>query len=160
MRLAIAAIGKLKSAEEQAMAERYIKRFQGMGRGLGFSELVVRDWPESRAQSPDQRKGEESTKLLSAVDDDAFVVMLDERGKHLTSAQFADFLRARRDAGDKSLAFVIGGPDGHGAEIERRAQKVVALSALTFPHGLARVVLLEQIYRAATILAGHPYHRV
>ena len=91
---------------------------------------------------------------------DAFIVSLDERGKALTSAAFADLLRRQSDDGCKSMAFLIGGPDGHGPAVAAAARLSLSLSAMTLPHGLARVVLAEQLYRASTILAGHPYHRV
>ena len=77
----------------------------------------------------------------------------------MTSAAFANLLRKKRDDGIRDMAFLIGGPDGHGAEIRQTAQSALSLSAMTLPHGLARVMLAEQLYRAATIIAGHPYHR-
>ena len=87
------------------------------------------------------------------------VVCLDETGKGLSSTALTDWIRLRRDQGVASIAFLIGGPDGHGAAVRERADLTLSLGAMTWPHGLARVLLLEQLYRAATILAGHPYHR-
>lgn len=101
---------------------------------------------------------DESQRLLSKLGDTALVI-LDERGKSLTSDAFAAFLRRRRDSGSNALAFVIGGPDGHGTPIRERASDTLSFGAMTMPHGLARVLLAEQLYRAATIISGHPYHR-
>jgi 23S rRNA (pseudouridine1915-N3)-methyltransferase len=86
-------------------------------------------------------------------------VVLEPTGKSLTSEAFAAFLRDTRDGGAKTCLFLIGGPDGHGESVLTTASLKLSLGALTLPHGLARVVLVEQLYRAATILSGHPYHR-
>jgi 23S rRNA (pseudouridine1915-N3)-methyltransferase len=87
------------------------------------------------------------------------IVALDERGRDFNSQDFARWLGTRQDAGARHAAFLIGGPDGHGAEVLAAAALQLCLGRLTLPHGLARAVLAEQLYRAATILAGHPYHR-
>jgi len=86
-------------------------------------------------------------------------VALDEHGRSLSSEAFAQWIAERRDGGAKTLAFLIGGPDGHSTEALKPATLKLSLGTMTLPHGLARVVLAEQLYRAATILAGHPYHR-
>ena len=101
----------------------------------------------------------EAELLLAAVPDDALLVALDERGKALTSAAFAERLQRWRIEGPKSLAFVIGGADGLPQPVVQRARFALSLGAMTWPHLLARILLLEQLYRAQQILAGHPYHR-
>jgi 23S rRNA (pseudouridine1915-N3)-methyltransferase len=85
--------------------------------------------------------------------------VLDERGRTMSSAEFAQYLGTRRDDGIKHAALLLGGPDGHAASLRSSAQLPLSLGPMTLPHGLARVVLVEQIYRAITILSGHPYHR-
>jgi 23S rRNA (pseudouridine1915-N3)-methyltransferase len=86
-------------------------------------------------------------------------VALEERGQSLTSDDFARLLADWRDAGQPGVSFALGGADGHAPELRESARLRLSLSSMTFPHGLARVVLMEQLYRAATMLAGHPYHR-
>jgi 23S rRNA (pseudouridine1915-N3)-methyltransferase len=159
MRIAIAAIGKLKDAEERAIVERYVKRFNATGKMLGFGALDIRDYPESRAASVAERKRDEAARLLKDIAPGDIAVALEPTGKSLTSEAFAAFLGDTRDRGTKSCIFLIGGPDGHGEAALSTAVLKLSLGALTLPHGLARVVLAEQLYRAATILSGHPYHR-
>ncbi|MBA2126536.1 23S rRNA (pseudouridine(1915)-N(3))-methyltransferase RlmH [Hyphomicrobium methylovorum] len=160
MRVVIGAVGKLKDAEERAMCERYMKRFNGAGRAIGLGPLDVHEFSESRAQSADERKRDEASRLLKDVPAGAFIVALDPGGRSLDSEAFAALIRDKRDGATKATAFLIGGPDGHGRSVlDDSSILKLSLGALTLPHGLARVVLLEQIYRAATILSGHPYHR-
>lgn len=158
MRITIGAVGRLKAGPETELADRYRKRFDGSGRALGLGPIVVAELAESRAATDALRKQDEADRLLGKVGD-AVIVVLDEHGRGLTSVAFADLIGRYRDDGIGELAFLIGGPDGHGAEVLDAARKTISLSAMTLPHGLARVVLLEQLYRASTILSGHPYHR-
>jgi 23S rRNA (pseudouridine1915-N3)-methyltransferase len=159
MRISLLAVGKLKDAEERAISDRYVKRFNGAGRGIGLGPLEIRELSESRAASADERKRDEAARLLKDLPPDAFIVALDLGGRLIDSEAFAGVLRDKRDGAVKSCAFLIGGPDGHGAQVLKPPTMTLSLGALTLPHGLARVVLLEQLYRAATILSGHPYHR-
>ena len=159
MHLTIAAVGKLKAGPDRALFERYAKRITPAGKALKLGPLTCIEVAESRRTSTNERRTEEATALLTKIPAAAILVSLDEKGDALRSEQLASLLRKRQDAGDSSLAFVLGGPDGHGAEISRRAERIISLGAITLPHGLARIVLAEQIYRALTILAGHPYHR-
>lgn len=159
MRIAISAIGKLKDAEERAIVERYAHRLTGAGKPLGLGPVDVREYPESRASDASERKRDEATRLLRDISSGDTAVVLEPTGKSLTSEAFAAFLRTTRDDGAKSCVFLIGGPDGHGEAVLNAASLKLSLGALTLPHGLARVVLAEQLYRAATILSGHPYHR-
>jgi 23S rRNA (pseudouridine1915-N3)-methyltransferase len=158
MRLVVAAVGRLKDAERE-LCERYAKRFDASGRGLGLGPLTVSELSESRAAGTDARKADEAVRLLKAAAATTARVVLDESGKALSSEAFAKWLAQTRDGGCKGLAFLIGGPDGHGAEAVQGAALKLSLGAMTLPHGIARAVLIEQLYRAATILSGHPYHR-
>ena len=141
------------------MVEEFIDRAQKMGRGLGFPAVAVEELPLSKARDVATRMKEEGEKLAARVPDGAHVVLLDAKGKGMTSEDFAEFLGALRDAGTRDLAFVIGGPDGLGVLPGKKAGRSLAFGPQTWPHLLARVLLSEQIYRAMTILAGHPYHR-
>jgi 23S rRNA (pseudouridine1915-N3)-methyltransferase len=116
-----------------------------------------------RLQEIVSRKGEdveaEATRLLAAVPERALVVALDERGEDLASADLAGHLGHWRDDGVRAVAFLIGGADGLAARVRERAALLLAFGRMTWPHQLVRLMLAEQLYRAATILAGHPYHR-
>jgi len=158
MRIIVAAVGRLKDAEHE-LCERYGKRFDAAGRPLGLGPLKISELNESRAAAADARKADEASRLVKAAGTASERVVLDEGGKALSSQAFASWIALRRDGGCRTLAFLIGGPDGHGPEAVAGAALKLSLSPLTLPHGLARVVLIEQLYRAATILAGHPYHR-
>jgi 23S rRNA (pseudouridine1915-N3)-methyltransferase len=104
-----------------------------------------------------KNKTEEEKRLLERVGDD-YVVALDEHGKSLTTVELARWLSQRQQDG-RNLSFVIGGPDGLGPEILKKAALRWSLSALTFPHAMVRVILAEQLYRAHSVLQNHPYHR-
>lgn len=159
MRLLIAAVGKLKDAEERSICDRYAKRLNVTGRGIGLGPLEIIELPESRAEAIDARKADEAARLLKAAGAATIRIALDENGKALSSDAFAKVLSKHADGGAKTCAFLIGGPDGHAPELLRSADLKLSLGSMTLPHGLARVVLVEQLYRAATILSGHPYHR-
>jgi 23S rRNA (pseudouridine1915-N3)-methyltransferase len=159
MRVVIASVGRLKEGPDAALFERYWTRFRAAGRSLGFTQTKLAELAESRAAAATARCDDEANRLLAAVGQAARLVALDERGKMLDSAAFAQLLVRHRDDGAKTLAFAIGGPDGHGAAVLDASALKLSLGSMTLPHGLARIVLAEQLYRAATILSGHPYHR-
>ena len=159
MRILIAAIGKLKDDAERDIVARYVKRFNAQGRALGLGPIDIIELTESRASSANARKDDEAQRLLKTAAAATCTIMLVVDGKHMTSEAFAALLGKQADAGTKTCAFLIGGPDGHGADVLKAANIKLSLGAITLPHGLARVVLTEQLYRAATILSGHPYHR-
>lgn len=159
MRVSIYAVGRMKAGPERELVDRYFDRFSKSGSALGFEFTGVNEIPESRAQSSDLRKREEAVRLYDALDAGAALILLDERGKSLTSETFADRLGQIRDQGKKQLIVAIGGPDGHDPELRKRADLVLALGTLTWPHQIARILVAEQLYRAATIMSGHPYHR-
>jgi len=159
MRFTVAAVGRLKDAEHE-LCERYAKRFDAAGRPLGLGPLKICELNESRAATADARKADEASRLIKAAGAAIEIVVLDEGGKILSSQAFATWIAQRRDGGCRTLAFLVGGPDGHGREAVAGAALRLSLGSMTLPHGLARAVLIEQLYRAATILAGHPYHRI
>ncbi len=159
MRLTIAAIGRVKDGAERDLLERYAKRFDPLAKRLGLSPVMWQELPESRSAQVEQRRTEEGQALARATRDAGFTIALDVAGKALSSEQFAAALASARDAGHKSAAILIGGPDGYAPELLKAAHLRFSLGAITLPHALARIVLAEQLYRAATILTGHPYHR-
>jgi 23S rRNA (pseudouridine1915-N3)-methyltransferase len=159
MRLIIAAVGRLKEGAERELLARYRDRFADLGKRLGLSPVVWHEPGESRAVSAAKRCAEEGAALLKLARDADIIIALDQRGKALTSQAFAALLGKTRDDGAGTLAILIGGPDGLAPTVRDAAHIKLSFGAITLPHGLARIVLAEQLYRAATILAGHPYHR-
>jgi 23S rRNA (pseudouridine1915-N3)-methyltransferase len=159
MRLIIAAVGRLKDGAERELLERYRDRFADLGKRLGLSQVAWHELAESRGATAVKRCAEEGTALLRLARDADTIIALDERGKALTSSAFAQLLAKIRDDGAGTLAILIGGTDGLAPSVRDAAHIKLAFGAMTLPHGLARIVLAEQLYRAATILAGHPYHR-
>lgn len=160
MHIRIAAIGRMKSGPERDLVTRYLERAEAAGRPLGLNKFDVVEFAESRAQSTDLRKSDEAALLTGARADGAFTIALDERGKSIPSEKFATLIGTERDAGRRQMAFLVGGPDGLDTSIRQSADLVLSFSALTWPHQLVRIMLAEQLYRAMTILSGHPYHRV
>ena len=130
-----------------------------MGRQLGFGKCAVIVLNEGRGNSVKARQKLESEALLKKISDKAVLVVLDEHGQQQDSQKFSKFLANHRDNGVSELVFALGGPDGHHDDVLQRAQLKLSLSVMTMPHGLARAVLFEQVYRAFTILGNHPYHR-
>ena len=159
MRLVVISIGRLKQGPERELAERYRERFDEIGRKLGFRGLEIHEIPESRARDAATRISEEATAISAAIPDKSVLVALDERGDNIDSTAFARHLGRWRDDSVANTIFVIGGADGLSPDLRRKAELRVAFGAATWPHQMVRVMLLEQVYRAATILAGHPYHR-
>ena len=159
MRLIITTVGRLKDGPERALFEKYRDRFEPLGKRLGLAPVAWHEIGESRAADPAKRREDEGAALLNLSRDAEFIIALDERGKHLTSDTFAKTLAKARDGGAKAAGIIIGGPDGLSDAVRDTARLHVALGAMTLPHQLVRVLLAEQLYRAATILSGHPYHR-
>ena len=158
MRITVAAVGRLKRGPERELSERYRERAAKSGRGIGLRSIEIVEIAESRAREPQRRMLEESIALANLIPDGAATVLLEARGEMLDSNAFTARLRGWNDAG-RDAAFVIGGPDGLAPTLSERADLHLAFGALTWPHRLVRIMLLEQIYRATTILSGHPYHR-
>lgn len=159
MRLSIASIGRLKEGPERQLLARYTALLDGLGRGCGIGPLTTTESPEARGGDAVKRTADEGARLVKAVSGADVIVLLDERGRSMTSLAFAEALRLDRDGGVRNLAFLIGGADGHGDEVRSAAHRTLSLSPLTLPHGLARIMLVEQLYRSVSIIAGHPYHR-
>jgi 23S rRNA (pseudouridine1915-N3)-methyltransferase len=159
MRLVVAAIGRMKDGPERELAERYRKRAAQAGRGIGFRDAEVVEIRESRAAERDKRRVEESIALANVIPERAVTILLDERGESLDSATLASRLGKWRDDGRPAAVFIIGGDDGLAPSLRDKATMRLAFGAATWPHQLVRIMLLEQIYRAVSILSGHPYHR-
>ena len=159
MRLVVISIGRLKQGPERELAERYRERFGDIGRKLGFRGLEIHEIPESRARDAAARIAEEAAAISALIPDKSSIVALAERGEAIDSAAFARHLGRWRDESVANTFFLIGVADGLSPDLRRKAKLKLAFGAATWPHHMVRVMLLEQIYRAATILSGHPYHR-
>jgi 23S rRNA (pseudouridine1915-N3)-methyltransferase len=156
MRLHIIAVGRLRSGPELSLISDYLDRFDKTGRGMGLG-------PVSVVEVEDKRGGgmaAEAELLRKAVPKGAVKMILDERGKVLSSIDFSDQIAGWRDAGQQDLAILIGGADGLAPELRQEADFAVSFGKMVWPHMLVRVMLSEQLYRAASILGNAPYHRV
>lgn len=155
LKVHLCVVGRLKGGPEKALIDDYLRRFDKTGRGLGLSLGQVLE--------VEDRKGggmaAEAALIRARLPGAAFWVM-DERGEVMTSPTFADRLGAQRDRGIGDLALVIGGADGIDPDLRAEAGMAVSFGKMVWPHMLARVMLCEQLYRAASILTGSPYHRV
>lgn len=154
MRIDIAAVGRLRKGPEAAMVADYLDRFARTGRGLGLPPIRVSEVEDKRGTG----MAAEANLLSRAIPAGAALVMLDERGEQPTSPEFAERIAAFRDQA-RDLCFVIGGADGLDPALRARADWQISFGKMVWPHMLVRVMLAEQLYRAATILAGSPYHR-
>jgi 23S rRNA (pseudouridine1915-N3)-methyltransferase len=159
MRLAIIAVGQSRGTPEGALTEDYANRARAMGKRAGFNSVTIDEVNVSKLRETRSRIAEEGERLASRIPEGAHVVLLDAKGKGMTSDAFAEMLGAMRDAGARDLAFVIGGPDGLALPDRIKAGRSLAFGQQIWPHLLVRAMLSEQVYRAITILAGHPYHR-
>ncbi len=151
MRIAILSIGKGKPGPEADLYAQYVKRLPW--------KVTLIEKKELSALQGERKKSEEGALLLTAAGKQERKVALDERGKSLSSQAFAKQLGGWADQGVRDIAFFIGGSDGLGDEVRDASDFVLSLGALTWPHYLVRALLAEQLYRAHTILTGHPYHR-
>ncbi len=159
MRIIVAAVGRLKQGPETELSERYRKRTVQTGRQLGLRDVEIIEIRESRASDASKRMLEESIALANVIPQNAAVVLLDSRGENLDSAGFATRLAKWRANDRSAIVFLIGGPDGLAASLREKAELHLSFGTATWPHQMVRVMLLEQLYRVATILTGHPYHR-
>jgi 23S rRNA (pseudouridine1915-N3)-methyltransferase len=155
MKLHICAVGRLRAGPEKTLIDDYVKRFDRTGRGLSLGPVSVLE--------VDDRKGGgmagEAALLRRALPAGAVICALDERGTVETSPQFSQRIAHWRDAGRADLAFVIGGADGIDPALRDEADHLLSFGAMVWPHMMVRVMLAEQLYRAASILSGGPYHR-
>ena len=159
MRVLIVAVGRMKAGPERELVARYLDRAVASGKPLGLADFSVIEFSESRASSADARKTEEARAIRSSIPEKSVVIALDERGKSIASEAFATRVAEWRDGGKPTLVLLIGGADGLAAELCQSADLVISFSAMTWPHQLVRIMAAEQLYRATTILSGHPYHR-
>lgn len=159
MRISILAVGADKAAPETTLCDEYLRRVQRQGRAIGITAVRSESFAESRRNTNTGRKSQEAERLLAAIRTGSRIIVLSERGKQHTSEGFATFIRRSLDDGMAETSFLIGGPDGHDRALEERADMLLSLGQMTWPHRLARVMIAEQIYRAVTILTNHPYHR-
>lgn len=158
MRVLVAAIGRLRAGPEADLVNDYAARIRASGRSVGLHPFDIIEVEAPRGLDGVKRQERESAQLIEAAAG-AFVVALDERGETMSSEAFASLIARKRDDGAAAIAFVVGGADGHHPSLAARAAHSIAFGRATFPHMLVRVMLVEQIYRAVTILSGHPYHR-
>jgi 23S rRNA (pseudouridine1915-N3)-methyltransferase len=156
MRLHLCAVGRLRAGPERDLVDDYLQRCDRTGRPLGLGPVTEHEVEDKRGGG----MAAEGDLLARAVPAGAVLVVLDERGKTLSSPEFAAQLAAWRDGGRQDAAFVIGGADGIDPGLRARADLAISFGRMVWPHMLIRVMLAEQLYRAATILAGGPYHRL
>lgn len=159
MRVVIAAIGRMKQGPERELVARYLDRAVATGKAIGLTGFDITELPESRSSNAATRKADEAKALTAALPAGSIRIALDEHGKTLTSEAFATRIAAWRDSGKPALSLIIGGADGLDPDFTAAADQTLSFSPLTWPHQLVRIMLAEQLYRATTILTGHPYHR-
>jgi 23S rRNA (pseudouridine1915-N3)-methyltransferase len=151
MRITLVAVGRAKPGPARDLYELYAARLSW--------RLSLKEVEERRALKPKALKASEGERLLAAVPKDARLIALDEAGRSLTSAAFAELLGRWRNEGLQDLAIAVGGAEGLSAAVHKRADLVLGFGPMTWPHLLVRALIVEQLYRAQTILSGHPYHR-
>ena len=156
MRLRIVAIGRLRPTPEKDLFKDYLSRFNRTGRPLGLGPIEVLELEDKKGGG----KSAEGALLLKALPAAAKVIALDERGQLYTSPQFSERLAYFRDMAPSELIFVIGGADGLSEDLLKRADEKLSFGRMVWPHMLVRAMLAEQLYRAASIMAGGPYHRI
>ena len=158
MRLSVIAVGRLKDGPERDLCERYRERAVALGRSLSLIGPDIVELPESKARRADERKRDEAAAILGKHGG-GLLIAFDERGRSIDSDDFSGRIAAARDGGTAAASFVIGGADGLADDIREKADLILGFGKLTMPHQIVRALALEQIYRAMTIIAGHPYHR-
>lgn len=151
MDVQISAIGRIKPSPEKDLIDKYVKQTR--------RKIVIREFEDKKASSKEERMRREGEMLLESVPAGAKIVVMDERGKTMPSVDFARVMRKYEDGGAPCVCFLIGGADGHPDFVRAKADMLLSFGQMTWPHFLARVLLSEQVYRAQTILDGHPYHR-
>ncbi len=156
MRVHLVVVGRLRAGPELDLIKDYLTRFDRTGRALGLGPAQVIEVEDKKGGG----MAAEAALLEKAIPTGALICCLDERGKVMSSPDFADQLAGWRDNGRQDVAFVIGGADGIDPALRGRADALLSFGKMVWPHMLVRVMLTEQLYRAASILAGAPYHRV
>lgn len=153
MKITIISIGKFENSSHKSVFETYVKRLKWK---VELKELELKN---SKNLSSDELKKGEGELILKALKPSSKLIALDENGKQFKSRDFAKLISDFAVNGDSDLTFVIGGADGLSQEILKKSSLKISLSLMTFPHLMVRAILAEQIYRASTIIDGHPYHR-
>ncbi len=156
MNITITAVGRMKPGPERMLLDDYLERAGQAGRALALGPFMVTEIDERKARD----RAAQSVRLIEAIPIGATAIALDERGKTLSSPDFAHLLARLRDHGAGAAVFLIGGADGHDDALRARTDRLLSFGPMVWPHMLARVMLAEQLYRAVSILAGSPYHRV
>ena len=156
MRVHLVVVGRLRAGPELDLIKDYLTRFDRTGRALGLGPAQVIEVEDKKGRG----MAAEAALLEKAIPSGALICCLDERGKVMSSPDFADQLAGWRDNGRQDVAFVIGGADGIDPALRERTDALLSFGKMVWPHMLVRVMLSEQLYRAASILAGAPYHRV
>ena len=156
MKVTIVAMGKLKAKYALLATDDFLKR---ASRFFKIEHIEVKDVRRGRSSSHQDWRVEEAEALLKHVPKNAVLIALDEHGKQRNSTEFSRWIETLKVRGHSHIVFALGGPDGHGKDLLEAAQHKVSLSQMTMTHELARIVLFEQLYRAGSLLAGHPYHR-
>lgn len=151
MNITIIAVGRMKKSPEHEIMNTYLQRCPW--------NIKIIEVEEKRPLKGAERMTREADLLLGAIPEKAFVVALDERGKELRSTAFAEKIQNWLDQGLANLVFLIGGADGYDPRVKNRADRLISFGAMTWPHMMVRVMLAEQLYRSATIMQGHPYHK-
>ena len=155
MKLQISSIGRWSNGPEKGVYDHYAARIDKSGKAVGLGPLVLKEITFKNQASRDL----EAEALLDSVAPDSYVLALDETGKTASSKAITGLIADQRDSGRSHFSVLIGGADGHGPAIKQRADRLLSLGAMTWPHLLVRGLMAEQLYRAITILSGHPYHR-
>jgi 23S rRNA (pseudouridine1915-N3)-methyltransferase len=153
MNITVIATGKCKDKAISALCETYTKRLKP------YLPTTLIEFPQIKGQTRNDIKKAEAKLQNAKIPHNSFVIALDETGKMPKTTEFAKTIQKQRDQGVSNLVFIIGGADGLSSELKQKANLLMSLSSLTFPHMLVRPILLEQIYRVGTYLSGHPYHR-
>ena len=148
-------MGKIKADYARSGCAEFLKR---LGRYHKVEHIEVRDVSRTKGRVEDWKKAEASA-LLKHIPNRAVTVVLDENGKQWSSQGLAQWIQGQENQSQSTIAFLLGGPDGHDPQLIKSAHRVWSLGQLTLPHELARLLVLEQVYRASTLLSGHPYHR-
>ena len=155
MKIVLICVGQMKEAPLRELHERYASRIPYY---MPYETVVIPDIKGAKNLSPDVQKQREGELILSRIEKGDHVVLFDERGKEMTSREFAAMIDQKASTLARNLVFVIGGPYGFSEAVYGRADRLLGLSKMTFTHEMARVLAVEQIYRAQTILRGEPYH--
>lgn len=157
MKICLLVIGKTDAAYVRAGIEEYEKR---LTRYVSYEMKVLPDVKNAKSMSEQVQKEKEAALLLEQLQATDMVILLDENGRQHSSVEYSDFLAQKMLNGTKRLVFVIGGPYGFAQEVYQRANDKISLSKMTFSHQMVRIIFVEQLYRAMTIMRGEPYHHI